>query len=393
MPEGREVDQRRGRLGSCPDIGLPVVKPLDGATTGAAFSSTSKTRKKSRQAFAIAPLDEGSGVLVERSIPGTEHRLLVVGGSLLPPAAATWCASSATANPRSDLIETRSTPTPRRGPTELHLLSLIRIDDPAATMELTRQGWTPTRCRPAAARSADPAQRQPRLRRHRPGPSRQRRPAALAVRIIGLDIAGIDLVAEDISSPAAEQGGAIVEVNAGPSLLMHLKPAIGEPRLVGRPSSTTCSPRGQRTHSIVSITGSRARPPSPGSRPPGSPVRQGVGLASSDGLFLDRRHVQKADAANWRAAHRVLLNQAAELAIFENGARAILGEDWPTTAARWASSPTLIRMKASRLRHRQTPTSSQRCAQVDVVLSRQRCRAQRGRPAGWSKWRNSPTAR
>ena len=31
-----------------------------------------------------------------------------------------------------------------------------------------------------------------------------------------------------------EQGGAIVEVNAGPSLLMHIKPGIGKPRPVGQ---------------------------------------------------------------------------------------------------------------------------------------------------------------
>src|SRR5690606_13435401 len=52
----------------------------------------------------------------------------------------------------------------------------------------------------------------------------------LAARIVGLDIAGIDLVARDISRPLEEQGGAIVEVNAGPGLLMHLQPAVGAPR-------------------------------------------------------------------------------------------------------------------------------------------------------------------
>ena len=55
---------------------------------------------------------------------------------------------------------------------------------------------------------------------------------ALAARVVGLDIAGIDLVVEDISKPLAPQGGAIVEVNAGPGLLMHIKPADGEPRPV-----------------------------------------------------------------------------------------------------------------------------------------------------------------
>ncbi|NMV21193.1 cyanophycin synthetase, partial [Vibrio parahaemolyticus] len=56
--------------------------------------------------------------------------------------------------------------------------------------------------------------------------------ASLAARVVGLDIAGVDVVAEDVSRPLAEQRGAIVEVNAGPGLLMHLKPAEGQPRPV-----------------------------------------------------------------------------------------------------------------------------------------------------------------
>ena len=58
--------------------------------------------------------------------------------------------------------------------------------------------------------------------------------ASLAARIVGLDIAGVDLVCEDISQPLDGQRGAIVEVNAGPGLLMHLKPETGQPRPVGR---------------------------------------------------------------------------------------------------------------------------------------------------------------
>ena len=42
------------------------------------------------------------------------------------------------------------------------------------------------------------------------------------------------MVAEDISQPLDAQRGAIVEVNAGPGLLMHLKPAEGQPRPVGK---------------------------------------------------------------------------------------------------------------------------------------------------------------
>ena len=64
------------------DIGLPVcVKPTDGNHGRGVFIDL-KTREEVEKAYAIA-VDEGSGVLVERSIRGTEHRLLVVGGKLV----------------------------------------------------------------------------------------------------------------------------------------------------------------------------------------------------------------------------------------------------------------------------------------------------------------------
>jgi len=56
----------------------------------------------------------------------------------------------------------------------------------------------------------------------------------LAAKVVGLDIAGVDLVCEDISRPLAAQRGAVVEVNASPGLHAHLHPSSGTPRPVGR---------------------------------------------------------------------------------------------------------------------------------------------------------------
>ncbi len=54
-----------------------------------------------------------------------------------------------------------------------------------------------------------------------------------AAKIIGLDVAGVDVVAQDISRPLGEQAGVIVEVNAAPGLRMHLEPSVGISRPVG----------------------------------------------------------------------------------------------------------------------------------------------------------------
>jgi cyanophycin synthetase len=57
--------------------------------------------------------------------------------------------------------------------------------------------------------------------------------AVLAAKVVGLDVAGMDLVARDISKPLSEQRGCIIEVNAGPSLAHHVEPLIGKPQPVG----------------------------------------------------------------------------------------------------------------------------------------------------------------
>ncbi len=327
VPEGREVDSPEDAWNAAEDIGLPVVvKPLDGNHGRGVFIDL-KSREEVEKAYAVA-VDEGSGVIVERSISGTEHRLLVIGGKMV--AANRGDMIKVTGNGRQtvqELIDTQINCDPRRGTTELHVLSIIRIDT-AARIELERQGLT--------GESVPEAGREVLIQRnanHEFDCTDEVHPdtaflAALAARIVGLDIAGIDLVADDISKPLDAQGGAIVEVNAGPSLLMHLKPGVGKPRPVGKAIVDHLFPQGATGRiPIVGITGSRGKT---------SVARilrhllqitgKHIGAATSDGLFLGKRHVEKRDSAHWQAARRVLMARAVDMAVFENGAAAILGE-------------------------------------------------------------------
>jgi cyanophycin synthetase len=106
----------------------------------------------------------------------------------------------------------------------------------------------------------------------------------------------VDLVCEDISRPLAEQRGAIVEVNAGPGLLMHIKPAEGEPRPVGRRYRRSPVPRRRRDGRIpvVGVTGTNGKTVAALWRDLLQLSGKHTGLACSDGLFLDRRQ--------WRGA-------------------------------------------------------------------------------------------
>lgn len=329
VPEGRLVAGPDDAWEAAGEIGVPVVvKPRDG-NHGRGVSTELMTREEVEAAYKLA-LDEGSGVIVERFVRGNEHRLLVVGGRLA--AAARGESASVLGDGRSTLIElidTQINTDPRRGTTEDYPLNRVVVDeDPAVRLEITRQGFTPDAIPPLGAvvmiqRNGNVAFDVTDLVHPDVAAT-----VCLAARIVGLDIAGVDLVAEDISRPLDEQRGAIVEVNAGPGLLMHLKPASGEPRPIGRAIVDSLFPEGETGRiPIVGITGTN------GANLVARLVAQllhlsgkRVGLACSDGLYHDQRLVEKGDRATWAAARKVLLNRVAEAAVFENGSDMILSE-------------------------------------------------------------------
>jgi len=327
VPEGRLVDNEEDAWEAAEDIGLPVVvKPYDGNHGRGVFTNLT-TRDEVVSAYRVA-VDEGSGVIVERFVLGNEHRLLVVGNRMVAAAAGepAWVTGDGKST-ISELIDSQINTDPRRGRTENHPLNPVRLDS-AARLEIARQGLT---------EDGVPAEGQ-RVLVQRSGnvafdvtdrvhPS-VAATVTLAARIVGLDIAGVDLVAEDITRPLDEQRGAIVEVNAGPGLLMHLKPADGTPRPVGRAIVDHLFPDGDTGRiPIVGVTGTNGK----------TVVARLVarllhlsgkrtGLACSEGLYLDRRLVQKGDRADFDSGTRLLMNRNLDAAVIENDSGVILGQ-------------------------------------------------------------------
>jgi len=329
VPEGRVVDSPADAWEAAEEIGVPVVvKPSDG-NHGRGVSTELMTREEVEAAYALA-VDEGSEVLVERFVRGNEHRLLVVAGRVA--AAARGESASVLGDGCSsivELIDSQINIDPRRGTTEDYPLNVVRVEDDAAVrLEITRQGFTPD--------SVPPQGKEVLIQRNgnvafdvtdlvHPSVAAT---VSLAARIVGLDIAGVDLVAEDISRPLDEQRGAIVEINAGPGLLMHLKPASGESRPIGRAIVDSLFPAHEYGRfPIVGVTGTHGT--SVAARLVSHLLHlsgRHVGLASSEGLYLDQRLVEKGDCATWGAAHKILINRAVDAAVFESGSHTILSE-------------------------------------------------------------------
>jgi len=329
VPEGRLVESPEDAWEAAEEIGVPVVvKPRDG-NHGRGVTTELMTREEVETAYKLA-LDEGNGVIVERFVRGNEHRLLVVGGRVV--AAARGESASVVGDGRStvtELIDNQINIDPRRGTTDADPLNLILVDeDPAVRFELLRQGFQTDSIPPKGVqvliqRNGNVAfdvtdQVHPSIAAA----------ASLAARIVGLDIAGVDLVVEDVSRPFSEQRGGIVEVNAGPGLLMHLKHADGEARPVGKAIvDSLFSAADSGRIPIVGVTGTYGK--STVARIVACLLHLSgkyVGLTCNEGLFLDQRRVEKGDRASWAAAHKILINRSVDAAVLVNSARSILSE-------------------------------------------------------------------
>ena len=85
VPEGRVATTPAEAWEAAEDIGMPVVvKPADG-NHGRGVTLDLRTREQVEAAWVVADR-HGSEVLVERHVPGDEHRLLVVAGRVVAAA-------------------------------------------------------------------------------------------------------------------------------------------------------------------------------------------------------------------------------------------------------------------------------------------------------------------
>ena len=326
-PEGRTVTSPDDAWEAAQDIGLPVVvKPIDGNHGRGVFINL-YTQQEIEAAYAVA-INEGSEVLVERHIIGDEHRLLVVGNKVVAAAKGetVWITGDGKRTVL-ELIQVQINSDPRRGTTEECPLNPVRVDS-AVELELARQKLTGT--------SIPSADQKVLIQSNgnvafdvtdlvHPEVAHQ---VALAARVVGLEIAGVDLVAQDISKPLESQNAAIVEVNAGPGLLMHLKPASGKPQPVGEEITNHLFPPGYDFRiPIVGISGNSGR----------TVVAEmvahfirltnlHVGLSTNDGLYFGSRTIKKTSSSPWDNARRTLQNRAIEVAVIENDNASLLLE-------------------------------------------------------------------
>ena len=268
-----------------------------------------------------------------RPMPGREHRLLVVGGMLVAAARGheAWVTGDGQSTVQ-ELVDAQINASHCPGDAEGAVRSRIRcVADATILRILRRQDLTP-----ASVPAKDARVLIQRIGREAEDCTDRvhpevRRIAELSARLVGLDVAGIDVVADDIAQPLQAQGGAVVEVHAGPGLVMHLEPTQGTSRPVGRAIIDHLFAEGDDGRiPVVGIAGSR------------DTARiaclvawllhlsgRHVGLACGGGICLDRQRVDTADGTRWEAGRRVLMNHQVEVAILETRPVGILQDGLP----------------------------------------------------------------
>ncbi|RZJ37868.1 MAG: cyanophycin synthetase [Chryseobacterium sp.] len=145
-------------------------------------------------------------------------------------------------------------------------------------------------------------------------------------KIIGLDVCGIDIMAENLTQPLKESGGAIIEVNAAPGFRMHLAPSEGLPRNVAAPVVDMLYPQGKQfTIPIIAVTGTNGKTTT--TRLISHIVKNNgyrVGFTTSDGIYIQNTMLTKGDTTGPISAEFILKDPTVEFAVLETARGGIL---------------------------------------------------------------------
>lgn len=331
VPFGRVVYSEISAIIVAKQVGLPVVLKPFNANQGKGVFLNLKSETDIKTAFREAS-KFSNGIIVEKYIEGKDYRILVVGDKVCAvserlPAMVTGDGIHSI----SELVDIVNQDE-KRGESHEKQLTKIKLDTIAINV-LKKNNMTV---------DTIPEKDQKVLLRTNGNLSTggtatdctdiihpdNAKLAILAAQVIGIDIAGIDVVTDDISKSILETGGCIVEVNTAPGIRMHLYPSLGKSRNVAKDIVDYLFPTDESTHfPIVSVTGTNGKT---------TTVRliahtlslsgKTVGMTSTSGTFVNEKCIYKGDHSGPRSAKTLLSNKDIDCAVLETARGGIIRE-------------------------------------------------------------------
>jgi len=310
-------------------VGFPLVfKPLDG-NHGKGATINVKTEEEAIAAFEYAK-QYSRRIIVERFITGHDFRVLVIDHKMV--AAALRVPAHVKGDGKltvQELID-KENEDPRRGYGHENVLTEITVDRDTLDL-LEKKGYTLETVPPkgevvylksTANLSTGGTSIDVTDQVHPQNVFNCERIS----RIIGLDICGIDIMAQNLTEPLTENGGVVLEVNAAPGFRMHLAPSEGLPRNVAAPVIDMLYPPGKSARiPIIAVTGTNGKTTTTrliahivknnGSR---------VGFTTSDGIYVQNTLLMKGDTTGPFSAEFILKDPTVEVAVLETARGGIL---------------------------------------------------------------------
>ena len=329
VPRQRVVRSAEAAAIAADRLGYPVVvKRLD-ANHGRGVSLDLKNGDQVRAAFDKAS-EHARSIVVENFLEGFDHRMLVIGGELVAVAKRVpGHVIGDGKNTIAGLVDIVNSD-PRRGIGHEKVLTRIELD-PQAERLMAHNGVTRDTVLPkdqvfflrgtgnlstggTAIDLTDVVHPD------------NREMAVRAAKAIGLDVCGVDFITPDIRESHREVGGGICEVNAAPGFRMHVAPTEGKSRDVAGPVMDMLFPPGALARiPIAAVTGTNGKTTTARMLAHIHKMNgHTVGLATTDGVYIDGERTVAGDMTGPKSAQMVLHDPAVDLAVLETARGGLL---------------------------------------------------------------------
>lgn len=310
-------------------IGYPIVlKPLDG-NHGKGASINVKTWEDAVEGLAYAK-KYSHRVIVEKFITGYDFRVLIIDNKLVAAAKREPAHVKGDGKQTIQQLIEETNLDPRRGYGHENVLTQIDVDRDTTDL-LEKLGYTLE----TVPRKDEVVYLKSTANLSTGGTSvditDMMHPENIFLcerisRVIGLDICGVDIMAENLTQPLKETGGCILEVNAAPGFRMHLAPSEGLPRNVAAPVIDMLYPPGKPSRiPIIAVTGTNGKTTT--TRLMAHIVKNNgyrVGFTTSDGIYVQNHLMEKGDTTGPISAEYILKDPTVEFAVLETARGGIL---------------------------------------------------------------------